>query len=100
GDASVILSRPTRRSSDLSQGFGSLFGAAVVFEHQGRTADADLTQFADSDLVAIEVLELDVDHEIWLPDGTVDLWIEHVFGQQARSEEHTSELQSRFDLVC
>src|SRR5207249_11284713 len=35
---------------------------------------------------------------IWFETSLLDEWID--YGRAWRSEEHTSELQSRFDLVC
>src|SRR5699024_12740510 len=84
----LLLSFPTRRSSDLDAGrtnpsmFEPVHGSAP--DIAGRN-EADPT-------AAILSASLLLDH---LGRGDQAARIE-----QARSEEHTSELQSRFDLVC
>src|SRR5699024_12178715 len=81
GRTLYLHSFPTRRSSDLT---APEFDQALV-KKDGRTT---------------------VDEYFWVPLILVFAWIavELVFGvreyQLDRSEEHTSELQSRFDLVC
>src|SRR5207249_7781441 len=93
-----LPSFPTRRSSDLA-----VQRAAVA---AGRPADAvELHGFGDTrddarrleDLGATRMI-----HNVLEPDlpsalAHLDRFAETVV---ARSEEHTSELQSRFDLVC
>src|SRR5699024_12655402 len=85
---------PTRRSSDLLEldvelrllflcGSGSC---------SGSSSDCDGSSSADAELLfqsLHELVELDDRHTLDLFDELSD-----------RSEEHTSELQSRFDLVC
>src|SRR5699024_12688151 len=84
-----LRSFPTRRSSDLER---ELTGAAVARIH-GQPEDQG------------------VDRAPWLlvgggPDHAgqhetdVEAVLHHPAGCGKRSEEHTSELQSRFDLVC
>src|SRR5699024_12727438 len=78
-DLSVLHSFPTRRSSDLDEADSKLICETVIPFEQTRK-------------------------ELWLqyPDKAAYLAGEQeLFAMLAdRSEEHTSELQSRFDLVC
>src|SRR5207249_12132824 len=86
-----LLSFPTRRSSDL-----------VIFT-SGTTAEPRGVVISHGNILAnIERLELEI-HKYLRYERLVHplrflnlLPLSHVF----RSEEHTSELQSRFDLVC
>src|SRR5699024_12312563 len=74
----LLLSFPTRRSSDLTKRFSTRGSEAVHFE--------PLTGFSGMGLTWIQCappLAISLSASSW-----------------ARSEEHTSELQSRFDLVC
>src|SRR5438105_14707070 len=68
-----LHSFPTRRSSDLEKYFG---GAQALVD-----AGCDAITLADNSLAILRVSNLAV-------------------GASERSEEHTSELQSRVDLVC
>src|SRR5690606_41640942 len=88
---------PTRRSSDLLKfvlgltgGIGSGKSAASHwFEAQGITV-------VDADVVAREVVELGQPALTQIQQAFGD-WVLLADG---RSEEHTSELQSRENLVC
>src|SRR5699024_12704144 len=89
-----LLSFPTRRSSDLSlqlKAKGGNTNAAYNDKYlvgDGSTpSDAVAAASAYIPSTQFYVKE----HE----DGTYSIQ-----GREARSEEHTSELQSRFDLVC
>src|SRR5207249_11462820 len=94
------LSFPTRRSSDLPESIGSIYGANL----STQTAGADSPDWPTS-LGGVQVTVQDKTGEarsaplayvspaqinFEVPAGTAT----------GRSEEHTSELQSRFDLVC
>src|SRR5699024_12856057 len=81
----VIHYFPTRRSSDLD------FGGMIVAVIEER-ADAARCRVVLAELVAAHRVALDADAEHLALDGGDDPLL--------RSEEHTSELQSRFDLVC
>src|SRR5699024_11543758 len=87
----VSHSFPTRRSSDL---IGSIPGAFIggillgVIEILARAYIS--SQMADAIVFAVLIIVLLVK-----PTGILGKNV-----QEKRSEEHTSELQSRFDLVC
>src|SRR5699024_12684383 len=89
-DPPLFHSFPTRRSSDL----GSLI-----------TSD-DPVGLIESVADEIETLDGVADIPLATPNETADTGIIQVVPTGApdsfgvRSEEHTSELQSRFDLVC
>src|SRR5699024_12598264 len=85
-----IYSFPTRRSSDLAE-----------FESTIANAGDDLTYFASDDSPIQQNIQRRKEHLTKLEEvrGELDTMIEE-FSNQVRSEEHTSELQSRFDLVC
>src|SRR5699024_12815822 len=80
-----VLYLPTRRSSDL------VVGAQ------------DLTELVLGDGRALEqVVDLDagfVEDGQWVLDDEPCVEIDNLL-ERTRSEEHTSELQSRFDIVC
>src|SRR5690606_41680178 len=79
-----LPSFPTRRSSDLVDGFPGLFLVVPVLQHHAVAAG---TQFAN----------LTSGHDV--AGARVDnLGFQVRLG--ARSEEHTSELQSRENIVC
>src|SRR5699024_12378628 len=72
---------PTRRSSDL-------LGIEDVRRHEGGV------------LVLLEqCAAVGKHHRVVVDVDDSPLWIESLY-DLVRSEEHTSELQSRFDLVC
>src|SRR5699024_12713711 len=96
-DHSVLYSYPTRRSSDLSNIVGKpmamllLAEGATVTLCNSKTRDlAAHTRRADILVVATGRPGM-VDGTMIKPGAAVI---------DVRSEEHTSELQSRFDLVC
>src|SRR5699024_12863871 len=84
GDHPALLSFPTRRSSDLSQRVHGPEVEHVAHRPRHRRPPVDDLEVEDGQEVA---------HRLLLEPGGVD-------DADGRSEEHTSELQSRFDLVC
>src|SRR5438309_5040441 len=79
---SHLLFFPTRRSSDLIA--GCLWSVANT-----------LTIFAIRDL------GLSIAFPLWNTNALIGiLWGVLFFGELKRSEEHTSELQSQFHIVC
>src|SRR5699024_12828095 len=92
---SVLLAFPTRRSSDLLRRrkipADAGFGALAEFEgHTLHLVPGALV----AELSRIEIAVLGAGTEVPGSDPA------QFRDQSARSEEHTSELQSRFDLVC
>src|SRR5699024_12294681 len=89
---------PTRRSSDLLEAgdepFGTILVSAdgdVLFEDRTRVASGDNTQHSEFAIARWAAANLSPEERAVATTYTSG---EH------RSEEHTSELQSRFDLVC
>src|SRR5699024_4768719 len=73
--------------------------------HTGRNVhEIDLVGFEFLDVVAMTAGNAGTDKTVVLIQRFVglrnDVFVFHVSGHINRSEEHTSELQSRFDLVC
>src|SRR5437868_11266464 len=75
-----LLSFPTRRSSDLLENL-SRHGGIRVQSHRGEGGRLDSFRLASAE------------HDL-------ESIARAVIDSRRRSEEHTSELQSRFDLVC
>src|SRR5207249_7923388 len=110
-----------RQTSDRSSGKGEALGTVRILTTR-QLKDTELPAIVPPDLGDTESREkwqliqgrgsdLDFDHEVGGGiDGRVDvdlavhprgaLDVETHVGLESRSEEHTSELQSRFDLVC
>src|SRR5699024_12096666 len=90
---------PTRRSSELVFGPVVLVGAGGVQAEMWRDTAMELapvsTTLAKTMLARLRSYPLLTG---WR--GTAATDIDAVARAVARSEEHTSELQSRFDLVC
>src|SRR5699024_12843616 len=90
---SDLPSSPTRRSSDLHQ-----IKVGHRRPHQTVFARRNVEQIARA------VLGLDFQRDAVTHDGLAHGFAEAparlTLDQAVRSEEHTSELQSRFDLVC
>src|SRR5207247_9000891 len=87
---------PTRRSSDLVHGSDRQILTAptggFLYATQTRPGLVDTAATADaSSRLAYNVYDLTVGRTVPL---------ENFFSLRWRSEEHTSELQSRVDLVC
>src|SRR5690606_40365264 len=95
----VLSSFPTRRSSDLEEmlaepqareeRFGLVPGEAVQPDEIRQRAPDRLVRGEGGRRVLIELLEPHRRHAVLPLDGAV-----------VRSEEHTSELQSRENIVC
>src|SRR5699024_11682896 len=87
----TLTSSPTRRSSDLTGSPCVLLVSALgmIVSHRWRGNSMESTYFSDKYYFYCQGLTLvhrcSQRSVAWLP---------------ARSEEHTSALQSRFDLVC
>src|SRR5699024_12604596 len=89
-----LHSLPTRRSSDLS------YKAAKAGD-----AEAAFTLIKDLALDFLLTIQNKVPHHCifvspYAQEATGDNAIPLILSLVCRSEEHTSELQSRFDLVC
>src|SRR5699024_12442938 len=80
---------PTRRSSDLENGTRAL-----------HHYDSEMNPLTDAGLASLKANEPYIDEERHVSITPVlETWrSSSMYG--SRSEEHTSELQSRFDLVC
>src|SRR5437868_7787331 len=81
-----LLSFPTRRSSDLAGKVATTFAGQVITGASVSMMVTEKLQLAALPLASITSKLFTV-----VPTGKVE---------PLRSEEHTSELQSRFDLVC
>src|SRR5699024_12553899 len=90
GYTRLLHSFPTRRSSDLAAGVQDLLLAGV--ERMARGADLGADDAIRLGAAGGERVAAGAGH-LGLDVCGVDLSLH-------RSEEHTSELQSRFDLVC
>src|SRR5207249_6963686 len=86
-----LHSFPTRRSSDL--------GATIIQRHRFRH-DADTTRALHEDVVIGEQRVVLRDTRFEVVEEFARLCSPTCGQVVVRSEEHTSELQSRFDLVC
>src|SRR5699024_12550100 len=87
-------SLPTRRSSDLAAAAEGLAAQADAPHHLALVPDADLAQLDPHMEGAGQVFD-----QLAEVHPAVGGKIKRHLGV-VRSEEHTSELQSRFDLVC
>src|SRR5207249_11177269 len=98
--ADVLTSFPTRRSSDLDVNFITgaviLIRASALWKAGGWDVDT-FTYAEDSDL-CWRILLLDY-RVVYEPKAVSYHAQSPTMGRASRSEEHTSELQSRFDLV-
>src|SRR5207249_12264248 len=98
--SSYLLSFPTRRSSDLVEALSIhvVEPPAGLVDHLGAARRAPgLDGVA---LVMIGVAEESDVALVVIPTGEGAGDLDDVLLLVIRSEEHTSELQSRFDLVC
>src|SRR5699024_11306804 len=93
---SYLLSFPTRRSSDL-------YNTCL---QQTSIIDRIFVDLKNAEKLLLEVVQT---HRLFRTAGQAEgrekisgtkVGVLHCLTQHDRSEEHTSELQSRFDLVC
>src|SRR5207249_10764814 len=94
GPDRALHSFPTRRSSDLGS-LGEALGQIYVrktFPPEAEVRTLDMVRRIE-DAMAKRIRDLE-----WMSPETKQQALEKLAG--IRSEEHTSELQSRFDLVC
>src|SRR5699024_12262904 len=97
---SFLLSFPTRRSSDLNlknllRGLCDNGMTAFISTHILEIAEQMCDRIgiiAEGQIIALGTMD-----ELRQHEGNTAGSLEDIF---LRSEEHTSELQSRFDLVC
>src|SRR5439155_25107697 len=90
----ALHSFPTRRSSDLKNGFCRIVAGCVIscFLPSRRTVTFDLPRNSNNAFVA---------GSSGKPrSALILLWVVSLAPKRPRSEEHTSELQSRGHLVC
>src|SRR5207249_12069221 len=91
---------PTRRSSDLLLAEDNLTDAQLesFAAAAGASLGPELTRFGT--LLEMERIAAELEHSTARISDLIKAIKEYSYMDQARSEEHTSELQSRFDLVC
>src|SRR5207302_10930901 len=96
----ALLSFPTRRSSDLSVSLTAAIDSSLRSSSTRRLASAHSAVCSWS-AIAVSLLCRFVAAANALDDADSDFSFTGEDGDQgARSEEHTSELQSRENLVC
>src|SRR5699024_12802717 len=88
-DHRALHSFPTRRSSDLQLELAGIQDPAQIEIVERESADYMAGSVISQNVAAGEGMDF---------DSTITLTVST--GAEERSEEHTSELQSRFDLVC
>src|SRR5207249_6168759 len=98
-DTRALHSFPTRRSSDLDANFHPLFPQRGMPDDPSDTILKDIERWGEdghskSFMTLAELHRVNLDEEAIATDDRIHEYI------LKRSEEHTSELQSRFDLVC
>src|SRR5699024_11219719 len=90
------LAKKIKKSSDFNQGYMlTELLAAAALDMQWHTLGADTT-IDDVDQFEKEALKQTSLYLENVPPRYRSSYFQHIW----RSEEHTSELQSRFDLVC
>src|SRR5207249_7052240 len=99
--SSLLYSRdlhsfPTRRSSDLSALYMSSY---ELKDRVGQTEIETANGIVDADIFEVNSLSL---YSIVHRPFQIQVYnlVDRHIKSEYRSEEHTSELQSRFDLVC
>src|SRR5699024_12431581 len=97
---SPLLSFPTRRSSDLTSSLNRdvLFLLHLLFFHLGNRQFQDAVFKFSFDLI-LRNLASYIKASGALSGVALSADVSSVFVLLIRSEEHTSELQSRFDIV-
>src|SRR5207249_12331804 len=96
-----LVMLPLPRPSPLFP-YTTLFRSSdVVNDLAGNARPVEIKLFGP-DLAALEAYGTRLDSAMAGIDGLEDLFsgVSEPTAEMARSEEHTSELQSRFDLVC
>src|SRR5699024_11297380 len=92
GDHRALRSFPTRRSSDLIE---------LKAEEAGVTPKEFVDKVSGEIKNIWDLMNTSYDKFIRTTDEDHEKQVKKIFKKMyARSEEHTSELQSRFDLVC
>src|SRR5699024_11320818 len=90
----ILNSFPTRRSSDLK-----FLGAIVVVSHDRTFLDQLCTEIWEIEDGSITIYK--GNYSEYANQKTLERQQhQEAFEKFERSEEHTSELQSRFDIVC
>src|SRR5699024_12079459 len=93
-----LHSFPTRRSSDLKSG-AYVCVCPLFYTGDAHTGQYRVQRSADRTLTGNRAGTMD--ETVCISPVNLLIYIEIYGGiRQERSEEHTSELQSRFDLVC
>src|SRR5699024_11533224 len=93
-DHAAPVSVPTRRSSDLSAGGGPFDRSSQLFLCEFDVEEGEDEGVPAGEVRVGELLQEREDRLEYVYDYGDDWEL------RIRSEEHTSELQSRFDLVC
>src|SRR5699024_12609921 len=91
GPPRALRSFPTRRSSDLASVLGPPLGYAIVSTLGWRWV---FYVNVPVGIIAVACIATTLEESTGAATGDID------YAGALRSEEHTSELQSRFDLVC
>src|SRR5207247_11052930 len=98
-DCPILPSFPTRRSSDLILATRSAFGRDQIFAGQDVKCLTLVCHLGFTLPSFIKTRPFHVRMYIKFPLApAISVWCDRLL--QQRSEEHTSELQSRVDLVC
>src|SRR5690606_40757431 len=97
--SSDLHSFPTRRSSDLHHHHVDST-APAQYPENNRYADAFLVEQAMQPVDAADRLTVERDHHVPLRQTRLGSRATCLDGEHQRSEEHTSELQSRENLIC
>src|SRR5690606_40894517 len=97
--ASALPASPTRRSSDLAA-LGGEGAAPAAVPHPGGEGAAGVARAGRLDLGPAHAPPLADHGVVGVVAGRDQVLAEEPVGQLLRSEEHTSELQSRENLVC
>src|SRR5206468_11379182 len=92
----ILHSFPTRRSSDLTDRQNLIVAQTVQLTDEQALKNAITRNPLDPKIVSVEIIPTD---KPTAPGQTEAPSFEEAL-REARSEEHTSELQSRSDLVC
>src|SRR5699024_12674179 len=91
---------PTRRSSDLINGLLQTHQPDDEVSTAFYMCQQNALKGMSGELKEIETFSLPYVSYLLTGVGNLRQWISDNPSVESRSEEHTSELQSRFDLVC